>query len=306
MTDEPEIDTATLNAAQQRLTEAVRALLQPTTEPLGRSARDHRDVLTTDAEADLAHAERMGVLRRRHAAYGACKDAAGMRRTLAALIEQETAHRAAVRARLVDRAELPSLLDQLHDAVHSTQGGGGASAGVHRSPIGLAAAELLGEIGATVRPAPARQPLYRTFEQRRAALAAQPRPALAAQIRSWAGLAGHWRTTSPRQLVEAANQAHRWVGDGRDLLNPRRRMTASGACPRCGQTTAHVRDDTGEEVRRPALEIDVRTGWARCIVPSCDGSWPPERLPFLASLLEQQAEAEAERQRQAEPEARAS
>jgi hypothetical protein len=253
------IDTEVLNAAQTRLVAAVGALLQPASVPLGRDA----------SALDDEHAAAMAELRTRHAAQRRRRDRAGMRRTLSALIARERLHQAAARGRETREADVPSLLDQLHDAVWSTQGGGGAAAGVHRWHYGVDAAELLAEI--------------------RRAVAARPHDPLPLRVRSWASLAGHWRTTAPQRLLDAAVAAESWVRSARDVLNPRRRMTAVGACPDCGVAVVHQADDTGDTVRRPALEIDVSSGWARCLAHGCGATWSPERLPLLASVLEQQA-----------------
>jgi hypothetical protein len=264
-------DPAALNTAQAHLAAAVAALLQPTTQPLARLRAVDPEVMATGEAVEQAHAERMAVLKARHAAYRARRDAAGMRRVLAALIERERGHQAAVAARQRGVADLPSLLDQLVDAVQSTQGGGGASSGVHRWTYGVDAAELLARMRATV--------------------AARTTAELPTRMRSWASLAGHWRTEDPQRLIDNAELAQHWVAQAREALNPPRRMTAVGACPECGTSIVYTRDDLGEIVRRPALEISVTSGWARCLAEGCTAEWPPERLPLLAAVLEQQASA---------------
>ncbi len=269
MTVLTEFESDVLAAAQGRLAAAVAALLQPTTQPLARVRALDPDVIATNRDADADHAARMHVLRARHAAYGRRKDAAGMRRSLAALIERENAHQAAKRARSAGVADLPSLLDQLVDAVSSSQGGGGASAGPHRWIFGVDASELLGSIRRTV--------------------SARSTADLAVRLRSWAGLAGHWRTENPDRLLANAFAAESWVAEAHEVLEPRRKMTAVGSCPECLCATTFALDDLGEWVRKPALEIDVRSGWARCTVAGCTAQWSPEQLPLLAAVLEQQA-----------------
>lgn len=288
------VDVDGLNDAQARLAAAVRQLLQPTTVDLVRT-RDE----DLDAEVDQAHAETMTELRTRHAAYLKRRDAAGMRRTLALIVAREQAHRDALAARAVQRIELPCLLEQLVDAVMSTQGAGGvASGGVHRWHYGVDAAELLADIDRTVRPTPARQAPYRPLgrlgdvDARRRAVDLQTTRDLPRLIRSWAGLAGFWRTNRPQRLLDNAVAAERWLTQAREVLSPRRRLTAVGECPRCGQATAHIA--SGDEwVRRPALEVDIATGWARCIVPGCGSAWSPDHLQHLANVLEQQAAEKA-------------
>jgi hypothetical protein len=142
---------------------------------------------------------------------------------------------------------------------------------VHRWTYGVDAAELLAHMRATV--------------------AARTTAELPTRMRSWASLAGHWRTEDPQRLIDNAELAQHWVAQAREALNPPRRMTAVGACPECGTSIVYTRDDLGEIVRRPALEISVTSGWARCLAEGCTAEWPPERLPLLAAVLEQQASA---------------
>ncbi|MFD1238202.1 hypothetical protein ACFQ34_33410, partial [Pseudonocardia benzenivorans] len=185
-------------------------------------------------------------------------DRAAIHRDLRAAGARHRARRATLAADLArTTAELPPLLDQLLEAVHSsTSTGGPAGAGAHRSPIGLDAAQLLGDIRRT--------------------LGARPGDDLAARLRVWA----------PTDPDTAADQAERWVADGRALLNPRRTLEAKAPCPVCGNRHVWALDPaTGERVRRAALQIDYATGSARCIAPSCTGYWPRERIDLLVAVL---------------------
>lgn len=264
MTTPEHHDPATLGAAQLRLDVAIAQLIQPSTEHIDRSAAA---VDPGVRDVDTEHAQHSRDLRRQHARHLAAHRHAQARAVLARLIAHE--HRA--RARRTTQADLPSLLEQLHDAVQSTQGGGGASVGPHRSPIGLAAAELIAAIQRTVR--------------------ARGTDDLAAALRAWVAQTPHWRTTCPDHLLAMAPVAEAWVTSARTLLNPSRRWTHPGACPNCGQATAHVPSDTGEIVRRPALELDRGTATARCL--GCGTTWGPERLSLLAAVLEEQAREQA-------------
>jgi hypothetical protein len=165
--------------------------------------------------------------------------------------------------------QLPSLLDQLLDAVHPSQGGGGAGAGPHRAPADLSAAELVAQI--------------------RRAVGARPEQDLAMRLRSWASLANHWRGTDPVRLTWAADSAEYWVSAAQGVLDPPRPLDLVAACPECESRIVYVNDDSGELVRRPALQVDRITGTARCLARGCSATWGPERLAFLAAVLEQQA-----------------
>lgn len=250
-----------LGAAQARLTEAIRSLLQPTTAPVGRD-----DVEPDACDLEARDRARSASLRAQHAAALARGDAAGMRRALARLIEHEQRAQDRAQALRATQGRLPSLLEQLQDAVQSTQGGGGASAGPHRAPIGLAAAELLAGIRRTVQ--------------------GRPDQPLSGRVRSWAAMAGHWRTRDPQRLLWAAEDAEGWVAQGRAIVDPPRPLHLAAACPECGIRTVYVHD-SGEDVRRLALQIDRSTGVAYC--QACAAAWAPEHLPLLAAVLEQQA-----------------
>lgn len=265
MTDDEAPD---LGMAHIRLDAAVQQLIQPTTEHVDRATAEHDpDVADLDAE----HRRRTAELRGRHAALLRAGQRPQATRVLARLI----AHEHQARARRTDRAELPSLLDQLRAAVAGTGGSNGApGAGAHRSPIALGAAQLLGDIERTIRWG-----LTATAGR-------DPHPDTRAQLRAWAGLAGWWRTDHPAYLLAAAGWAETWVTDARALLNPPRRWSRPGMCPACKATIAHVRDETGELVRRPPLELDRTAVTVRCL--ACSTRWDEDKLPLLAAVLEEQ------------------
>lgn len=247
-----------------RLSVAIDQLIQPGIAHLDRAqAETTPEVAAVAARADHDHAERMAVLRRSHAAAlqgrakaGARDDrmavgrnTATMRRVLAVLIAQEQAHRARAEARAVATATLPSLLDQLHDAVESSQGTGSGSAGASRSPIGLNAAELLGHI-------------QRTTMHRGGGTLAQ-------HLRAWSE--HHDRTDADAQAAE------QWVGDARAVVAPDRGFELGGACPLCHTRRVWVQDGD-ERVLKAALQVSYATRSARCIAPGCTGRWPKEGL----------------------------
>lgn len=153
--------------------------------------------------------------------------------------------------------EIPSLLAQLEAAVEGTGGTNGApGAGAHRSPIGLEAAELLGQISRTVA--------HRTGP-------------LANSIRTWAAT----DRADP-------DQAEHWVATARDIVNPTRSFEVRGACPLCGRRRVWTTDPTtGTRVRRAALQVSYATRSARCIAPGCTGHWADGYLDHLAAVVQQ-------------------
>lgn len=155
-------------------------------------------------------------------------------------------------------AEIPSLLDQLQQAVESsTSTGGPTGAGAHRSPIGLEAAELLGHI-------------TRTTTHR-------GRGALADSIRTWAA--------SPHADPD---HAEHWVTRAREIVNPTRSFEIRGRCPVCRRRRVWVTDPTtGLRVRRAALQVSYATRSAHCIAEGCTGRWSDGYLDHLAAVVQQ-------------------
>lgn len=218
-----------------------------------------------DQGAEQDHQQQLADLRARHAAHLRARHAAQAARVLARLMDTERRWAADADARTTARGELPSRLDQLAEAVHSSQGGGGAAAGPHRIPITLAAAELLTHIEDEVG--------HR----------GRPRTQLAAAVWAWA------RTAQPDT---AAHLAADWLVEARAILEPERPIPIDGACPQCGVRTVHV-DDSGEQVRRPALQVDRVSGEVTCIAARCGATWGPELHAHLGQVLEQQAAEQA-------------
>lgn len=169
-------------------------------------------------------------------------------------------------ARTAPASTLPPLLEQLHDAVHSSTstGGGPAKAAAHRSPIGLDAAALLADVQRTTG-------------------AGNTTPAvLIRAVREWAG---QLTADDPEPLVTAAEKAQRWADTGYELLNPSRRLDLVNACPACGKRRADTEKD-GEIVQRAALELNLTTKTVRCLC--CRELWREHQLDLLRRVLDQQ------------------
>jgi hypothetical protein len=217
-----------------------------------------RDPDTLDPDA-VATTER---LRERCVRLRAAGQPAQARRVLARLIDHERRRQAREAQAQARRGDVPSLLEQVRDAVTSSTGSGHrSSSGPHRSPIGLTAAELLGEIERTVGHR------YTTALHRDV----------------WAWVRTH--AANPATVDTLSG----WVSRARGVVDPPRPVALAAPCPQCGRAVAHVVDDTGERVRRPALQIDRVTGNATCLTPGCDAVWTPDRWPLLARVLRQQA-----------------
>jgi hypothetical protein len=204
-------------------------------------------------------------LRARHAdALRRPRQPGQARRALSALREHRTvvaARRASLSARDV---EVPSLLDQVVDAIESSSGSGHrSSSGPSRSPIGLAAAALVGDIEREVGHH-------------------GPRAQLGHAVWTWVAGA----PVSAGQGGPAAGEVlARWVARAHQVINPPRPVELAAACPQCGTRTVRAPDDSGQVVLRPALQIDRVSGMVTCAASWCRASWGPELWEFLARVL---------------------
>jgi hypothetical protein len=269
----PQPETPDLGTLQLRLDVAIAQLIQPTTVDITRDQLDESPAareLVADEQAELADLER------RHAAHQNARRHGQAARTLQALIAARQRVQAQQQARQPRRTRVPSLLQQLIDAIPGSGNTdhNNASAGAHRAALALNVLDLI------------------TAMQR--AAGNRDHNTLANDLRAWAARSGEWRTTNPDYLQHATTWAEHWVTTGRALLDPPKRWAVAAACPQCGHAIAYNRDDTGDVVRRPALELDRTTGVARCTIPGCGARWAPEQLLFLARLLEEQRAAEAD------------
>lgn len=254
--------------AAHRLAQAVDQLALPTRIALDRY-RPEADPATaaTLAEADQQHADAMDQHRSRYRRATTAGNVAGQRAALRALIAAEKLHKARAAERelaiTAAEAEAPCLLDQLADAVESSSSRGGpAGAGAHRSPLGLEAAELLGEIRRTVGH--------------------RGDTGLVAAVRAWA--------ESPSADADAAQ---RWASRAAEIVSPSRSFEIRGACPLCGRRRVWVADETGTRVLRAAIQVSYATRSARCIGPGCSGSWSEHYLSHLASVVQQDRDERA-------------
>lgn len=247
----------------QRLHTAITALCDPTLVRIDRyatTAHDRDLIRAVNTEAATEHRDQLARYRRHLAVYAAREDDAGVRRVQALIDRREALHRAAIEQRRVAEAVVPSLLDRLLEAVHGSGGSNGANgAGAHRSPIGLAAAELLADIGA--------------------AIAWQRDRPLADRLRAWAAVP-YETADQDAQLVEA------WVTTGRAIIEPPRMSEARAACPNCGTRHVTVIED-GERVRKAAISINLTDGYAVCLNRACGTRWDRDHFDLLAAVLRQ-------------------
>ncbi|QJY46668.1 DUF7340 domain-containing protein [Pseudonocardia broussonetiae] len=258
MTEPEQAAPVDVDAAHLALDAAITQLVQPSTEKV-----DRADGLIDSQVAQQRAEERATTaeLQRRLAGHRA----AGQQMQAHLVMRQLRDHRRRVVKRRTNgratTAVVPSLLVQLRSEIGaSSNTGAGGSAGPYRSIIAIPATELHAEI-------------QRTTHAPRGALDLRP------HVTRWAA------TTT--DLVHAATKASAWVEQIRTLLNPPKRWHHPGACPDCGQATAHVVDTSGDLVRRPAIEFDRDRGRARCL--RCPAHWDTEaQLHQLARVLVEQ------------------
>jgi hypothetical protein len=143
---------------------------------------------------------------------------------------------------------LPSLWDQLADAIDSSTGRGARGAQRSRPPCNAEALSLLLEIATAVRDGCHRARLKRTRDV----------PRDLRQIVSNA-----IRTTDPDIINGAHIQVRGWVAEVRLTISndPDRSWRMHGAaCRTCGSTTVSVWDKAGEETHQPALIVHSEDG----------------------------------------------
>jgi len=151
---------------------------------------------------------------------------------------------------------LPSLWDQLADAVDSSTGRGARGAQRSRPPCNAEALSLLLEIATAVRDGCHRARITRTRNV----------PKDLRQI-----VSNTIRGADPGIIDAAHAQIRAWVAETRLTISndPDRSWRMHGApCRTCASTTVSVWDKTGEETHQPALIVHSEDGVIRSIL--CD------------------------------------
>lgn len=160
----------------------------------------------------------------------------------------------------------PSVYMQLFDAVGGEQaqtGNGGGSKS--KPPIWTDALVLLQDIDLMVS---VWQPGYKGI------------PPTVARLRLLNQQS--WRPQDVTHLQKMTNILKAWAIDIDRLFNPAHVKHVSAPCPNCNATHTYRRDNTGEPVRVPALQIITSTG-CTCLV--CKAVWTPDKYLFLCKLL---------------------
>lgn len=179
----------------------------------------------------------------------------------------------AISALIDDRYELMSdgstatvhaRLSALADSVAGQQGNGGRLAAKSLPPLWLPAVSLVQEIETTVSLWP--HASGTTTVDRLASLSAAP-----------------FGPPATDMLAQLTRILKSWASDIDALLEPESVKTVSAACPACGATHVYRRDDGGETVRKPALQIVTSKG---CTCLACRASWGPHLYQHLAKVLE--------------------
>lgn len=243
--------------AALRLSVAIDELTQPGIHQLDRDHAAARDQLRN---VNRIHVEHIRMLRARHTYATERGNIDGAERALCAMRTAGAIHRRHLRRLHAGlrpiTAYLPSLLAQVDEAVHSTNGSGNGSRGAHRSPLNTTAVELLAAIRRTTRAADG-QPTYNALTA--------------------------WQPDDPEAAVE---DARRWVMEARAIVSPARWSEAIRPCPACRNRHVIVTED-GQKIRKAAIQINLTDRYAACIHPSCEAWWPPERFTLLAAALSQ-------------------
>jgi len=222
------------------LAQSIAELTQPTTHDLQRVPPNDTQRAEMERAERKALRQQVEVLRERQ-----------MHQAIDALLRR---HGAELAGRTTSTAAVPSLLDQLADAVQGSGGTNGAGgAGAYRAAIGLAAAGLLAAIRTTLA--------YHGDD-------------LAGALRAW----------QPDDEDQAAIVAAGWVTQGRAIVEPPRWSEVPAPCPLCG--TRYVTGVVdGERTRRAAVRINLSGAYAQCDHEGCIGFWDEDHLRDLAGLL---------------------
>ena len=171
---------------------------------------------------------------------------------------------------------VPSLLDQLEQALESTSSRGGVAGNVYKSPAALDVLALLAEID-LVTSVGLRQSGYRDrLDQRRSW-----------RIRAWTAYAPQWSVHARDYLAAAIADARHWVARGDAILTPDPQTVETRAqpCPACGHRTAMVwSEDHQERVQRSALYLDKAAMTVYC--RRCPAQWGSSLWPLLCKILE--------------------
>lgn len=191
----------------------------------------------------------------------AALDEAGRTR-LAALSRLQREHEQRVVAATTSIVFGDSLLEQLADTAGERTGGKGRGE-KSRPPVQLDAVQLLARIGKKVGEWASGPNLGDTIDRMR-----------------WLADKS-WRPQDVPELTGMTVQIQRWVVDARTVLDPPPRVAIAMPCPSCGSSVAYRKDDTGEYVRQPALQISEEG----CRCWRCWTLWPPDQWEILGAVL---------------------
>jgi len=171
-------------------------------------------------------------------------------------------------------AEIPALYLQLYDAIPGDRGTTNRSLARSMPPLWLDAARLYAWIDTTVRKW---QPDYDHCKYCEHCSQALPVIGRLERLR-----AKRWRPQDTHQILDYAAQLENWAIEIDTLLTPQNIKHVAAACPSCNHKTALRRDNAGELVRVPALQIIAETG-CTCVV--CKAHWAPEYYLHLSRVL---------------------
>lgn len=167
------------------------------------------------------------------------------------------------------RHPVSSLLQQLRHAVASSTSRGGGPSKYAPIPISADAYDLLTSI---------------TSRTARLVELWQARPdSTSVEDRLRAVVCEVGQSTDLDAVHGARLALARWVQAIQALLDPPKHLYLAAPCPQCDTSMVWRHDDsTGEDVQRPALQVDGKEG---CACLNCGAHWPPSHFEHLASVL---------------------
>jgi hypothetical protein len=168
------------------------------------------------------------------------------------------------------RIHLPPRYTQLHQAIATTRAGLHSNSFESRTPVGLAALELLHQIDSEVtkiHPPPGKWPgwtLYRlhAIPQRK------------------------WRPQDTNNIHQHAATLENYTQRIDNLFDPPTLIPLSKPCPTCGNTTIW-KTLNGELIRQSALQLTTE----QCRCQHCGTTWTKDQYGVLGRLLNSQESA---------------
>lgn len=172
----------------------------------------------------------------------------------------------------VDKAEVPSLLEQLRDEIQPDNGARrGSGGGGSPAPMSVEAADMLAQIETDA------------VKLHLEALATEH--TVESRIQAVAAIAGRW--TDQHQVEVALGYLRKFRDEINGFLDPPQRLHLEAPCPVCDATMVKRWDPVmREHVQVYTLQFDATRKCMVCVNPQCGSEWPTAELEHLARVID--------------------